>query len=57
MITTYGVYQENYDITFIMEDVTDDNGDIVSQEVVGFYYGEPDEAYDKVFKGRMKIVF
>ena len=35
----YGLYSEMGDITFIMSDTFDENGEIKSTEVVGFVYG------------------
>lgn len=35
----YGVYAGKHDITFIMKDIEDINGNIKSTEVIGFVYG------------------
>lgn len=35
----YGIYAEKHDITFIMKDIEDANGNIKSTEVIGFVYG------------------
>lgn len=35
----YGTYAEKHDITFIMKDIEDTNGNIKSTEVIGFVYG------------------
>ena len=53
----YTCYSENADITFIMEEITDDDGELISQEVKGFYYGEPDEENIKLFYGSLKAEF
>ena len=47
----YGVYASDHDITFVMEEKFTDDGEPYSLEVKGFYYGEPTEAYNKVFYG------
>ena len=52
----YDCYSPSGDITFIMED-TYKNGEIVSTEVKGFYYGEPDEKSTKDFYGKRKAKF
>lgn len=51
------VYAREHDITFIMEETTNKKGECISTEVVGFYYGEPTEADNKYFKGKLKAVF
>lgn len=53
----YSVYSADGDMTFIMEETTDRNGDYISTEVVGFYYGEPTEEDTKYFKGKRKAKF
>ena len=50
----YGVYAPNWDITFVMEDTTDQNGDVISTECVGWYYGEPSNKDNEHFKGKLK---
>lgn len=52
----YTCQARNDDITFIMEDTYKD-GEIVSTEVKGFYYGEPDEEATKQFYGDLKATF
>lgn len=52
----YTTYAPDTDITFIMEDVW--NGEeLVSMEVKGFYFGEPDEDGTKEFYGGLKAEF
>lgn len=54
----YGIYQEEYDITFIMEETRDEQGDsVIALEVVGFYYGEPDDRLNREFYGSRKAIF
>lgn len=50
----YGVYSAESDMTFVMEEVIDDAGELHSTEVKGFYYGKGDaklngEYYGKTF--------
>ena len=37
----YTAYAPENDITFIMKDSYDPNGDVSATEVVGWHYGEP----------------
>jgi hypothetical protein len=45
----YGIYQEESDITFIMEATFDENNDVKSLEVKGFYHGEPNKKANEDF--------
>lgn len=47
----YGIYQKEYDLTFVMEEKFTDSGEPYTLEVKGFYYGEPDEEATKTFYG------
>lgn len=52
------VYAENEDMTFIVVDEIDDNtGEVLSTEVTGFYFGEPDDKYTEVFDGKSKACY
>lgn len=42
-------YCEKDDMTFIMRDSYDEKGNLVKQAVIGWYYGEPDEKYTRVY--------
>ena len=53
----YSVYARNDDITFVMEETTDKNGNPISTECVGFYYGEPTEEDTQYFKGKLKAKY
>ena len=53
----YTTYAEDTDTTFIMEDVCDNDGDLISTEVKGFYYGKPNEEDTKLFYGDLKAIF
>lgn len=53
----YGVYSNEADMTFILEDVYDDDGEILSTECVGFYHGEPNDEDNAYFTGKLKAEF
>lgn len=50
-------YAPDTDITFILREIYEENGDPVSTEVVGFYYGEPFEKLTDEFIGKLKANF
>lgn len=55
----YGAYSASNDITFIMTDTFDDDGNILSTEVTGFIYGNEENnmvALQK-FNGNIKAEF
>ena len=54
IITTYA---PSTDITFILQETCAEDGDPISTEVVGFYYGEPDEKSTDHFIGKLKAEF
>lgn len=37
------MYAKDNDITFIVESMINANGEMIEQDVVGFYYGEPSD--------------
>lgn len=47
---------KNYDITFIMKYIIYTDG-TTSEEVTGFYYGEPDLKATETFNGNTLAVF
>jgi hypothetical protein len=53
----YSVYAKEHDITFVMEETTNEKGELTAAECVGFYYGEPTEEDTKFFKGKLKATF
>lgn len=59
MTSIYGAYAEKHDITFIMEDTFDSDGELVSTEVVGFVFGneEDNEEVLKKFRGSLRAEF
>lgn len=54
--TIESCYSPTADITFIIEDIWKD-GEAISTEVKGFYYGEPDEESTKYFYGKLKAEY
>ena len=47
----YTAYAQHDDITFIMKDTLDENGEPCKTEVIGWYYGAPDENNTRDFIG------
>jgi hypothetical protein len=52
----YSVFSQEADMTFIMEDVWDGD-DVISTEVKGFYYGMPNEEFNKSFYNDLKAEY
>jgi hypothetical protein len=52
----YGIYQESYDMTFIIVDTWEDD-EIVSTECVGWYFGAPNEEDNEYFTDKLKAGF
>ena len=50
----YSVYSHEGNMTFVMEDVYDADGEPLSTECVGWYHGEPDEESTHRFVGILK---
>ena len=53
----YTAYAETNDITFIMREESDDQGNVTSTEVVGWYYGEENEENTSYFTGKLKAEY
>ena len=53
IVTTYA---PDTDITFILRE-TYENGEPLSTEVVGFYYGGPDDNLTNEYNGSLKAVY
>ena len=52
------VYAKNEDMTFIVVDEIDDStGEVLSTEVTGFYFGEPDDEATETFDGKPKACY
>ena len=49
-------FASDQDITFILECVYNDSGDLLSMECVGWHFGEPNED-SKHYKGNLKATF
>ena len=47
----YTTYAPETDMTFIMKDTFNTTGDILETQVVGWYYGEPNEEDTRGFYG------
>ena len=45
----YTVYAPTADMSFILEDTFDNDGELISTEVKGFYFGEPDDEDTRTF--------
>lgn len=50
-------YSASGDKTFILEEVYDKDGNIISIECVGFYYGEPNEIDTNSYYGKLKAEY
>lgn len=50
-------YAPDTDMTFILREISDENGDPISTEVIGFYYGKPSDDLTKEFAGKLKANF
>ena len=54
----YEIYSKDHNITFIMEDIYDEEYEyLLSTSVKGFYYGEPDEELTAKYYGDLKADF
>ena len=51
------VYSLSGDMTFILEEVYDKDGNIISTECVGFYYGEPNEVDTNSYYGKLRAEY
>ena len=47
------IYSKEYDITFIMEEISTDTNKLLSEEVVGWYYGKPTDDNTRDFIGSL----
>lgn len=53
----YTAYAPRNDITFIMKDTLDENGEPYRTDVVGWYYGEPDNESTRDFIGDLTAYY
>ena len=51
------IYSTSEDMTFVLKEVTSADGDPVSTEVIGFYYGTPNEEDTKDYIGKLKAEY
>lgn len=51
----YTTYAPDTDITFIMKEITNNN--IITVEVIGFYYGEEDQVNTELYINNLKATF
>jgi hypothetical protein len=52
-----GMYVPPQDITFIMKDTFNDDGELLTAEVTGFYHGEPTHEDNKLYNGKPKAEY
>jgi hypothetical protein len=57
IIEIRAVYTPSEDMTFILRETMNTEGDPISTEVVGFYYGEPDDESTNYFIGKLKAEY
>ena len=57
IVNVFGSYNRNDDVTVIVEEVYSPDGEPISTEIKGFYFGEPDEESNKTFYGKLKTTY
>lgn len=55
--TIKGMYVPTDDITVIAEHTYNKSNELVRTEITGFYYGKPDELYNKIFNHSLIVNF
>lgn len=50
-------YSESGDMTFILKEEYNEEGNPITTEVVGFYYGAPNEKDTEYYTGKLKAVY
>ena len=50
-------YSVETDMTFILEEIYNDEGETISVEIKGFYFGQPEEQATNDFYGKLKVEF
>ena len=50
-------YAPDTDMTFILQEISDENGGNISTECVGWYYGRPDEDLTTEYIGKLKAEY
>jgi hypothetical protein len=51
------MYSEGDDVTFVVKRNTDAAGNLISQEVTGFYHGKPTAAATEIYNGKPKATY
>ena len=51
------MYSEGDDVTFVVKRNTDAAGNLISQEVTGFYHGRPTAADTEIYNGKPKATY
>ena len=57
IVNIFGSYNHNADVTVIVEEIYSPDGEPISTEIKGFYFGEPDEESNKTFYGKLKATY
>jgi len=52
-----GMYSKGHDLTFVVKRNTDDVGNLISQEVTGFYHGKPTAANTETYNGKPMAIY
>lgn len=55
--TIYTAYAEQNDITFIMEDLETDSGELIQTSVMGWYYGPSTEENTAYYIGKTTATY
>ena len=50
-------YAQSDDMTFICREEYDADGNAISTEVVGFYYGEPEDELTKIYADNLRAEY
>ena len=50
-------YDSFNDLTFIMKSIENENEEPISDEVIGFYWGKPNDKSTKEFIGKLKAEY
>lgn len=56
-VEVYCAYDPSFDMTFIMKDVGHNLERLISTEVIGWYYGRPNNADTAKFMGKLKATY
>ena len=56
-VAVYCAYAPEFDMTFIMKDIGHNLPRLISTEVIGWYYGRPDDEATQKFTGKLKAEY